>query len=263
MRKLMRATRADCLWATSMTALALAVGVTACGSSSKSPGSPVDASMGSDGETSGEDAGDGGGEVTPGTDGGATTDGGTATTGDGGGAGSDAATTGSDGGADAATAASDGGSEAAATSGDAGSDAATPTSDGGTDAAKDSGGTSDASEAGACTTLTVKNFDSWCTIAVGAAATKTDATQTTCVAPGSMVTLVAMANPIGGFEVGPAPWNDIPGDGDASVAGTQTGSGGSAQSSVNVTVGSSNLCVYACCPFSGGSGCSGIVSPCP
>ncbi len=105
--------------------------------------------------------------------------------------------------------------------------------------------------------LTVKNYQSWCSFSVtpssGVGITDFSGPETTvCVDPGS-VDLSATA--LSGFILGSAPWHDTDGDTGSGDPGTVTGSGQSAKNSTTETVGSSNDCVWVCCPFTNGSGC--------
>lgn len=94
--------------------------------------------------------------------------------------------------------------------------------------------------------LTVKNFDSWCSVSVAGMASSTSSTVTDCVAAGQ-VALSATA--LAGFELGSAPWHDTDGDHGSGDPGTVTGSGQSATSSTTVTVSGSSACAWVCCPF--------------
>jgi len=107
----------------------------------------------------------------------------------------------------------------------------------------------DTAEAG-CVTLTVKNILSWCAISVGGGTEQTLEAQTVCVAPGSTVTLTA-APSSATFELGPRPWHDTSGDTGSGDPGHVIGSA----STTTVVVGASEKCVWACCPFTNGSGC--------
>ena len=101
--------------------------------------------------------------------------------------------------------------------------------------------------------LTVKNFESWCSISVNGGTASSDATQTVDVMPGS-ITLVARPASAS-FELGPTPWHDTAGDSGTGDPGTQVGTGTNATSGTTVTVGTSAKCVWACCPFTNGTGC--------
>jgi hypothetical protein len=108
-------------------------------------------------------------------------------------------------------------------------------------------GSSDASDAkagngcpGSQVSLTVKNVESWCTFAINGGKESAAASDTLCIAPGT-VTLSATPKP--GFELGPEPWHDI----DSLNGGTAT-----------VVVSSGSKCVWVCCPGSGAGG-----APCP
>jgi hypothetical protein len=151
--------------------------------------------------------------------------------------------------AEAATG-SDGGSEGSATDGAAEgggpSDAATDTSSQG-----EGGMPTDGGDAG-CVTLNVYNFATWCSVSVNGGAFSAGASQTVCVAPGSIALEAQAKN--AAFELGPDPWVYISGPG-----GTDSGTAGMLDggvSSTTVVVGSNPGCVLVCCPFTNGTGCS-------
>jgi hypothetical protein len=129
----------------------------------------------------------------------------------------------------------------------------------GTDAAGDGeagtdGGDLDATvDAGpSCVSLTVLNYEVWCSVTVnGGAAFVADAA-TLCVPPGTEQ-LAAMALP--DFELGPTPWHDTSGDHGDGDPGTLSGSDASTVSSTTVVVGDAATCVWVCCPFDDGVGC--------
>jgi hypothetical protein len=108
---------------------------------------------------------------------------------------------------------------------------------------------------GACDTLTVNNFESWCSVAVNGEAASTSAKQTVCVASGTKVSLVAKPAP--NFILGSAPW--VSGTTGQGTETGGTGSGGTSTNSVTVT---GATCVAVCCPFPSGSGCTGITTGC-
>jgi hypothetical protein len=100
--------------------------------------------------------------------------------------------------------------------------------------------------------LTVKNYLSWCDVSVNGRAASSAASQTTCVAAGS-VPLTAQALP--GFELGSKPWHDTTGDGGSGEQGTITGTGQSAMSATTATVSGAAACAWVCCETSGLSDC--------
>jgi hypothetical protein len=108
-------------------------------------------------------------------------------------------------------------------------------------------GSSDASDAkagngcpGGQVSLTVKNVEMWCTFAINGSKESAVASETLCVAPG---TVTLAATPKAGFELGPEPWHDI----NSLNGGTAT-----------VVLTSGSKCVWVCCPGSGAGG-----APCP
>jgi hypothetical protein len=110
---------------------------------------------------------------------------------------------------------------------------------------------------GSGTPLTVDNFDSWCSVAVGNNTTSSSPSQLVDVTPGT-ITLTATA--LSGFILGD--WFGVTGDTGSGTTGTVTGSGSSAVSTATVTVGSTAACVSICCPFKSGSGCP-TTNQCP
>jgi hypothetical protein len=103
-----------------------------------------------------------------------------------------------------------------------------------------------------CVSLTVLNYEVWCSVTVnGGAAFVADA-ETFCVPSGTeQLAATAVLN----FELGPAPWHDTVGDKGDGDPGTVTGSGASAIDSTTVVVGDAATCVWVCCPFDDGVGC--------
>ena len=107
-------------------------------------------------------------------------------------------------------------------------------------------------EASVCVSLTVLNYEVWCSVTVnGGAAFVADA-ETFCVPSGTeQLAATAVLN----FELGPAPWHDTVGDKGDGDPGTVTGSGASAIDWTTVVVGDAATCVWVCCPFDDGVGC--------
>jgi hypothetical protein len=96
----------------------------------------------------------------------------------------------------------------------------------------------------------VKNYEAWCTIAVNGETASTAAVQTVCVAAnGTVPVTAAPAN--ASFELGPKPWHDTTGDTGTGDPGTVSGG----VSSTTATVTTGTKCVWACCPFTNGTGC--------
>jgi hypothetical protein len=139
--------------------------------------------------------------------------------------------------------------------------AETGSSDGGhAPEAGDEAGADAGVEAG-CVNLTVNNYASWCSISVAGGTSTAAASQSVCVPPGT-VTLVATPASMY-FEIGPAPWHLTSGDTGSGDPGTQVGTGTSETSTTTVVLTSGSKCVWACCPFTSGTGCSGVPDPCP
>jgi hypothetical protein len=201
---------------------------------------------------------------------GTTTDGGDDSTGgsSGGSSSSGASSSSSSSGASSSSSSSSGGS-ASSSSGSSGSS-------GGTEAGSEGGSSSGVSEAGAdggCSgatpvALTVKNYETWCTLTangspVATGSPGTTASSTLCVALG---TVNLVASPLStSFELGPTPWHDTSGDHGSGDPGTQANldAGVASTSSTTVAASGTSACVWACCPFTSGSGCSGITNQCP
>jgi hypothetical protein len=169
---------------------------------------------------------------------------GTSNGGDGGNPGNDAGNMGTDSGTDAGTSMDAGGNPDAGGNTDAGTT---------NDAGETDSGTNDA---GSLTTLTVHNYDEWCTISINGGAFSIDDPQSVQVAPGLIPLAAGPKN--SGFELGP--WFHTAGDHDG---GGDPGilDGGISYTAVNV--GTSAACVFICCPFSDGTGCTGVSDPCP
>jgi hypothetical protein len=117
------------------------------------------------------------------------------------------------------------------------------------------GGGGGACSGGAPVSLTVMNFKNWCSVSVAGGADSTNATETVCVAAGTVKLDAKPASST--FELGSAPWTGTSGDKGSGDPGTMTGSGASAESATTVDVTSGSACVAVCCPFSSpaGTGC--------
>jgi hypothetical protein len=106
--------------------------------------------------------------------------------------------------------------------------------------------------------LTLKNYEAWCSVAIGSNATSASPSQTVNVSAGE-VTLVAI--PAGSaFEIGGNMWHFV--DGDASGSGV-TGTVSGMMSTAQVAISNASKCVWVCCPFTSGTGCTGIADQCP
>jgi len=108
--------------------------------------------------------------------------------------------------------------------------------------------------------LTVKNYLEWCTVSVNGGAF-TIPNQTVHPANGT-VTLVAKAKS-NVFEVAGNMWHHTSGDTGAGEPGAVTGTGSNTQSTATVTFSGTAACVWVCCPFANGTGCTGIAEQCP
>ena len=58
-------------------------------------------------------------------------------------------------------------------------------------------------------------------------------------------------------------WHHTSGDTGTGEPGTVTGTGAATQSAAMVTVGATATCAWVCCPFVGGTGCTGLAEQCP
>jgi hypothetical protein len=106
--------------------------------------------------------------------------------------------------------------------------------------------------------LMVKNFESWCSVAVGSNATSAAASQTVFASAGTLNLVATPAS--SAFEIGGNMWHLVDGDSGSGVTGTVSGMMSTAQ----VTIDSNTAkCVWVCCPFASGSGCTGIANQCP
>jgi hypothetical protein len=110
---------------------------------------------------------------------------------------------------------------------------------------------SDASADAGCVTLTVKNFKNWCSVSVAGGSFSASATQTVCVAPGTVNLVAAPAS--NAFILGL--WHHTSGDTGSGDPGVVTGEGGAALSTTTASVSGGSKCVWVCCPFPDGSGC--------
>jgi hypothetical protein len=116
--------------------------------------------------------------------------------------------------------------------------------------------------------LTVKNYALWCSISVnGTPLTPNQASTDVCVTASSTVSLVA-SPASSSFELGPDPWHGTSGDVDAggdpgTVIDGGRDSGGNGADMATITVGAGGTaCVWACCPFTGGTNCP-TTNQCP
>ncbi len=139
------------------------------------------------------------------------------------------------------------------------SDASSETDSGGQDA-------SDASaDAGADSgvTLTVMNFDSWCSITVNGGTPITGGSGTATFAPGSKVTLVATADNSCSCQIGADPWFGVDQNDGGAAPGSDSGTPGVTEATVTIGT-SSTQCVSVCCqlPGNGPPACP-TVNPCP
>jgi hypothetical protein len=122
-------------------------------------------------------------------------------------------------------------------------------------------GSGSGSGSGSGTALTVINYDVWCSVAVNGGTASTAAQQVVDVSPGTITLVASPASST--FEIGGDMWHHTNGDTGSGETGTVAGSGTTATSTAMVTVGSAAKCVWVCCPFANGTGCTGLADQCP
>lgn len=98
--------------------------------------------------------------------------------------------------------------------------------------------------------LTVKNYLSWCSVAVNGGSASASAQQQVFVLPGQ-IPLAATA--LTGFKLDAHMWHHTDGDTGSGEAGSANGSASDATATVT---GASAKCVWVCCPFTNGTGCN-------
>jgi hypothetical protein len=98
--------------------------------------------------------------------------------------------------------------------------------------------------------LTVKNFDSWCSVAVNGGSASAAAVQQVFVLPGQ---IPLSATALSGFKLDAHMWHHTDGDAGSGEAGSANGSASDATATVSSTVGK---CIWVCCPFTSGAGCA-------
>jgi len=110
-------------------------------------------------------------------------------------------------------------------------------------------------------TLTVLNFESWCSVTVNGGAASTAASITASV-PAGTVTIVATPKDAS-FAIRPDPWFGVTDNDGGAANGTDVGSGTTETSTETVVVSAAH-CVSVCCGFvgDGGTGCP-ATNPCP
>ena len=139
-----------------------------------------------------------------------------------------------------------------------------PSDSGAPDSSPSDSGSPDSGGDGGCAggTITVHNFDSWCTVSLNGSATSVAPSYETCVPLGNSASIV-VGPASASFELGPSPFVRITGleVPDGSLPGKIVGDGG-VGSTDTVIVGMSGGpgCVLVCCPFADGSGCDSSFS---
>jgi hypothetical protein len=130
-------------------------------------------------------------------------------------------------------------------------DGATPADAGGADA------NDAAADGGASVTLTVKNYFSWCSVAINGGTAFTGPSGNATVAGGSTATIVA--TPLTGFQIGADPWFGINQNDGGAAPGVDNGSGATETSTGTVTIAAGpGQCVSVCCQEPGNA-----PVPCP
>jgi len=104
-------------------------------------------------------------------------------------------------------------------------------------------------------TLTVKNYQSSCSVQIGSGMFTTTTPQTTDVGPSSVQLVAKAANMT--LELGSDMWHYVDGTtDDTGIGGIRMGSGVDATSTAHATISNVNKCIWVCCPMAGtGSGC--------
>ena len=105
--------------------------------------------------------------------------------------------------------------------------------------------------------LTVKNYLAWCSVSVNGGSASIAASQQVFVTPGA-IPLSATART--GFILDAHMWHHTDGDTGSGEAGSANGSASDATVTV---VSTSGNCVWVCCPFTNGTGCSNVADQCP
>lgn len=101
-------------------------------------------------------------------------------------------------------------------------------------------------------TLTVKNYANWCEVGINGATPAVGLVATANLAPG---TYNILAQGAGTFIIQPGMWHHVDGDTGAGVDGNQVG-GDTGTSTAMVTMGTTAKCVWVCCAFPDGHGCT-------
>jgi len=107
--------------------------------------------------------------------------------------------------------------------------------------------------------LTVLNYLDWCSVSVNGGSGSTAASQTVCVADGTVDLTAKPAS--AAFQI-PSDWYGTSGDTGSGDPGTDTG-GAEGTSAATVTATGTKMCVSVCCPFVGGTGCPATGNQCP
>jgi hypothetical protein len=105
--------------------------------------------------------------------------------------------------------------------------------------------------------LIVKNYLNWCSVTANGGTATTADQQIVFVTPGTYTLTATKAS--AAFTIGPKMWHHT--DGDTANMG-EDGVQANGTSTAMVTVGTAIKCVWVCCPFSNGTGCSGIPDQC-
>ena len=100
--------------------------------------------------------------------------------------------------------------------------------------------------------LTVINYDDWCTVSVAGQPTSGGPNQVVTVTPGPITLVAKAASP--SFEIAMDMWHDTDGDTGAGETGLVSGT----SSTATVTVATTPKCAWVCCPFTDGTGCTGL-----
>jgi hypothetical protein len=109
--------------------------------------------------------------------------------------------------------------------------------------------------------LTVMNYATWCSVTVNGGAASIAPSQTMVISADATITLTATRKN-STFEVSGNMWHHTDGDAGGGETGVVVGgTTGTSTAMVTVTAGTSK-CVWVCCPFAGGTGCTALPEQC-
>jgi hypothetical protein len=109
----------------------------------------------------------------------------------------------------------------------------------------------DSAGSGSAAMLTVKNYLSWCSVAIGTGTASTSASQSVPITSNGAI-MLAGSPASSSFALGSDMWHHTDGDTGSGEAGTVSGTTSTARVTVSTTA---SKCVWVCCPFTNGTGC--------